>query len=145
MRLGIFDKIFVYEFRGGFLMSTKELKIGSEEYTKSVIKAIFLANEGHTYENVEQAMQAYQKVTEELSYDEIIALGQLYNQENPITFAEIISSNHRVVQYAFLEKMGELIDDVEKLNDLELKSLVVEKLFNEHNRKRAEKLFFIQR
>ncbi len=46
-------------------------------------------------------MELYQKVFKEFSVEEIKALGQLYNQQNPITYAEIISSNYRIVHLHF--------------------------------------------
>lgn len=116
----------------------------SSEYAESVIKTMHLVSE-YQLETIEQAMKAYKRVTEEFSLEEIDALGKLYDKENPITFAGIISSNYRIVQLTFLEKMGELREEVEPLSDEELKNLIVENILNEHYRKRAEKLFFIQR
>lgn len=120
------------------------LKVDSE-YAKSVIKAMYLVSGGLIIETIEQAMDAYNRVSKEFSVEEIDALGRLYNQENPITFAGIISSNYKIVRLTFLEKMGELRDDLDPLSDQELKDLIVEKILDEKYRKRAEKLFFIQR
>jgi len=117
----------------------------NSEYAKSVIKAMYLVSGGLIFETIEQAMDAYKRVSKEFSVEEIDALGRLYNQENPITFAGIISSNYRIVQLAFLEKMGEIRDDLEPLSDQEIKDFIVEKILDEKYRKRAEKLFFIQR
>lgn len=117
----------------------------NSEYAKSVIKAMYLVSGGLIFETIEQAMDAYKRVSKEFSVEEIDALGRLYNQEDPITFAGIISSNYRIVQLAFLEKMGEIRDDLEPLSDQEIKDFIVEKILDEKYRKRAEKLFFIQR
>lgn len=117
----------------------------NSEYVKSVIKAMYLVSGGLIFETIEQAMDAYKRVSKEFSVEEIDALGRLYNQEDPITFAGIISSNYRIVQLAFLEKMGEIRDDLEPLSDQEIKDFIVEKILDEKYRKRAEKLFFIQR
>ena len=117
----------------------------SSEHAESIVKAMYLVSGGLIFETIEQAMDAYKRVSKEFSVEEIDALGRLYNQENPITFAGIISSNYRIVPLTFLEKMGEISDDLEPLSDQELKDLIVEKILNERYRKRAEKLFFIQR
>ncbi|MFJ7663913.1 hypothetical protein ACIQXW_16200 [Lysinibacillus sp. NPDC097162] len=116
----------------------------NSEYAKSVIKAMFLVSDGQIYETLEQAMDAYERVSKRFSVEEIDALGRLYDKENPITFAGIISSNYKIVQLVFLEKIGESKDDLEPLSDQELKDLIVEKILDEQYRKRAEKLFFIQ-
>lgn len=112
------------------------------EYAEAVIKAMYLVGD-YTPNNVKQAMELYQKVTKEFSVEKIKALGQLYNQQNPITYAEIISSNHRIVHLTFLERV-DYTTDLEELSDLELKKLVFEKLLDEKFRKDAEKEFFIQ-
>jgi len=116
----------------------------NSEYAKSIIKAMYLISDGLTFDTIEKAMDAYERVTKKFSVEEIDALGRLYNQENPITFAGIISSDFRIVQLTFLERMGELRDDLEPLSDQELKNLIMKKFLDEKFRKRAEKLFFIQ-
>lgn len=121
----------------------ESVKVNSE-YTKSVIKAMYLTSNGTIFETVEQALIAYKTVCEELSVEEIMALGQLHNEDNPITFIGVITSEYRVVQQAFLERMGELREELMELSDLELKKLILENYKNDNYRKRAEKLFFIQ-
>lgn len=116
----------------------------NSEYAKSIIKAMYLVSDGLIFDTIEQAMNAYERVCKEFSVEEIDALGRLYNRENPITFTRIISSDYRIVQLVFLEKMGEFRDDLEPLSDPELKELIMEKILDEKYRKRAEKLFFIQ-
>lgn len=62
-----------------------------------------------------------------------------------MTFADVISSDYRVVRIVFLEKMGELKDVLEQLSEGELQNLIVSKLSNENFKKRAKERFFIEK
>lgn len=118
---------------------------GKDEFVKEVVVAMYLTNGGQSWDTIEQGIEAYKRVHKDYSVGEIKALGQLYNRENPMTFAGVISSDYKIVRLVFLEKMGELKDDLEQLSDEELMNLIVAKLSNESFKKRAKERFFIER
>lgn len=117
----------------------------NDEYGRDKVVAMYLTSEGQSLDTIEQALSAYEKVSKEYTVGEIKALGRLCNKENPLTFAEIISMDYRIVRLVFLEHLGELRDELEQLSEDELKNLIVLKLSNEKNRKRAKERFFIER
>lgn len=139
----VFDEIITDEEK-----SLVEANVGSkrnDDFGKDKIVAMYLTSDGQSLDTIEQALSAYEKVSKEYTVGEIKALGRLCNKENPITFAEIISMDYMIVQLVFLEHLGELRDELEQLSEDELKNLIVLKLSNEKDRKRAKERLFIER
>lgn len=104
---------------------------------------MFHLSKSERYELLEDLLTEINRVYEEHSLEEVVEIGTLYDDENPITLAKLVRFKHRDLPELFLGLMGVEEKVFEDLNDDELADYIL-KRFNEPNfKKTAEERFFM--
>lgn len=99
---------------------------------------------GNKYTLLDELLYEIDKVYEKYYLEEIVELGNLYDEENPISFAKLLRFKYRALPELFLELMGVERNEYEDLNEDELANLIVEKFNDKEFKLRAKEQFFME-
>lgn len=105
---------------------------------------LFHLSDSEKYRLLDDLLMEINRVYEEHYLEEVVEIGTLYDDENPITLAKLVRFKHRDLPELFLSLMGVDEKVFEDLNDDELADYILEK-FNEPNFKKiAKERFFME-
>ncbi|MDN4493596.1 hypothetical protein [Ureibacillus aquaedulcis] len=99
---------------------------------------------GNKYDLLDELLYEIDKAYEEYYLEEIVELGKLYDEENPISFAKLLRFKHRALPELFFELMGVERNEYKDLDEDELADLIVEKFNDEEFKLRAKEQFFME-
>ena len=92
---------------------------------------------------LEETLYAVEEVYREFEYKEVKELGLLFNEEEPITFVDLLRFEYRLMPETFLKFMGVKEEEYMSLSDKELANFIAKKMKNEEFKSRAIAMFTI--
>lgn len=111
-------------------------------YSPYVNAKTFTLNKGNV-EKLKETLSAVEDVYSEFEYEEVKELGLLFSEDEPITLAELLRFEYRLMPETFLKFMGVKEEEYMLLSDKELANLIAKKIKNEEFKSRAKMMFII--
>lgn len=113
------------------------------DLVKSYIKAAFLNDPSLNFSGINEVLNAVEVAYEEHYVEEIEEIGKLYNEEEPITVAQLVRFKHKTVPLNFLKNMGVDEEEIKDLSNDDLADLLLKKFSEEEFKKKAKTKFHI--
>ena len=130
---------FLHDNYGKGISNTEDLF----EVVKAYVKVAYLSRSRVDFGALDKFLEEMKQVFDEQYQEETLEIAKLYDDENPITIAQLVRFSDKKLPYTFLRIMEVDEDDYIELLDDELANFLLTKFSEEEFKTRANRLFKI--